>query len=192
LLQPAYSVPDKYIGYLSRYAPGKRENGGVYMHAATWSIWAFAKLKQSETAYNVYKGISPILNGLDPDLWSAEPYVTPGNIDGPDSPNYGRAGWTWYTGSASWYQKVTVDWILGVRAVDEGLLIDPVIPAEWVGFTIKRLYRGCSYEIEVVNPNHVSSGVISVEVDGKPQEANIIKPVAKKSVIVKVTLGNKN
>jgi len=192
LLQPAYSVPDKYIGYLSRYAPGKRENGGVYMHAATWSIWAFAKLKQSETAYKVFEGISPILNGMDPDLWTAEPYVTPGNIDGPDSPNYGRAGWTWYTGSASWYQKVIVDWILGVRAVDGGLVIDPAIPAEWDGFKLKRLYRGCSFEIEVVNPDHVSSGVASVEVDGKKQDGNVIKPVTKSRVAVKVVLGNKN
>ncbi|MCF8356531.1 MAG: glycosyl transferase family 36, partial [Melioribacteraceae bacterium] len=39
LLYPAYSKPDKYIGYLSRYAAGKRENGGVYSHAAAWAAW---------------------------------------------------------------------------------------------------------------------------------------------------------
>lgn len=97
LLQPAYSVPDKYIGYLSVMRRVK-EKMVVYICTATWSIWAFAKLKQSETAYKVFEGISPILNGMDLNLRTAEPYVTPGNIDGPDSPNYGRAGWTWYTG----------------------------------------------------------------------------------------------
>ncbi|GAB1350215.1 hypothetical protein MASR1M107_24300 [Ignavibacteriales bacterium] len=102
-----------------------------------WAIWAFAKFGKPEEAYRVVQGISPIMNGMEPDLWSAEPFVTPGNIDGPDSPNYGRAGWTWYTGSASWYQKVFVDWILGVRAEDEGLMIDPVIPSVWDGFKIK-------------------------------------------------------
>ncbi len=51
LLFPAYKKPDKYIGYLSRYAAGRRENGGVYMHAATWAIWAFAKLKEAKNAY---------------------------------------------------------------------------------------------------------------------------------------------
>jgi len=35
LLYPAYTKPDEMIGYLSRYAPGRRENGGVYSHAAT-------------------------------------------------------------------------------------------------------------------------------------------------------------
>ena len=38
LLAPAYTTPDVHIGYLSRYAPGMRENGGVYTHAATWSV----------------------------------------------------------------------------------------------------------------------------------------------------------
>ncbi|MCF8268307.1 MAG: hypothetical protein K9I69_09475, partial [Ignavibacteriales bacterium] len=67
----------------------------------------------------------------------------PGNIDGPESPNYGMGGWTWYTGSASWFQKIIVDYILGVRASGSGLLIDPVIPADWESYSVKRKYRGC-------------------------------------------------
>jgi len=106
LLAPAYSKPDNYIGYLSRYAPGRRENGGVYTHAATWAIWAFAKLKQQGNTFEAYKRLNPILSGMDPDRYVAEPFVTPGNIDGPDSPKYGMGGWTWYTGSASWYQSI--------------------------------------------------------------------------------------
>jgi cellobiose phosphorylase len=106
LLSPAYTKPDKMIGYLSRYAPGRRENGGVYTHAAAWAIWAYSKLQMSELSFEVYKKLSPVYNGLNPDEYHAEPYVTPGNIDGPDSPNYGMGGWTWYTGSASWFQKI--------------------------------------------------------------------------------------
>ncbi|MBV6443905.1 MAG: Cellobiose phosphorylase [Ignavibacteriaceae bacterium] len=189
LLTPAYSTPDKYIGYLSRYAPGRRENGGVYMHAATWAIWAFAKAGDPETAFEVYKGISPIFNGMEPDLWSAEPFVTPGNIDGPDSPDYGRAGWSWYTGSASWYQKVIVDWILGVRASEGGLLIDPSIPADWEGFTVKRLFRGCIYNITVKNPQKVASGVAKVTVDGSEIQGNLIAPSSNKEVQVEVIMG---
>ena len=51
---------------------------------------------------------------MDPVKYSSEPFVTPGNIDGPDSPNYGMGGWSWYTGSAAWFQKMIVDWILGI------------------------------------------------------------------------------
>ena len=65
------------IGYLSRYAPGRRENGGVYTHAATWAIWAYSKLKMNELGFEAYKKLSPIYNGLNPDEYVAEPFVTP-------------------------------------------------------------------------------------------------------------------
>ena len=189
LLYPAYSIPDKYIGYLSRYAPGRRENGGVYTHAATWSIWAYSKIGDSKTAYEVFKRISPINNGMNADEYTAEPYVTPGNIDGPDSPFYGKGGWTWYTGSAAWYQKIIVDWILGIRAEKDGLLVDPSIPKEWDGFSIKRNFRGTTFNIKVINENHVSKGVEKIEVDDKLIEGNILKGVKSKAVKVKVYLG---
>jgi len=189
LLFPAYKKPDKFIGYLSRYAAGRRENGGVYMHAATWAIWAFAKLKDAKNAYDVYQKLSPINNGMKPGEYVAEPYVTPGNIEGPESPQYGRGGWTWYTGSAAWLQKVIVDWILGIRASEEGLIIYPCIPKEWNGYTVKRKFRNTDYTISVVNDNHVSNGVKKIEVDGVAQVTNIIKPVGRKSSIVKVYIG---
>ncbi|HRX85388.1 MAG TPA: glycosyl transferase family 36, partial [Phycisphaerae bacterium] len=40
LLAPAYEQPVPEIGYITRYAAGLRENGGVYTHAATWAIAA--------------------------------------------------------------------------------------------------------------------------------------------------------
>ncbi|MFZ1289592.1 MAG: glycosyl hydrolase family 65 protein [Melioribacteraceae bacterium] len=189
LLQPAYSKPDKYIGYLSRYAAGRRENGGVYSHAATWSIWAYSLLNDSETAYDIFKKMCPIYSGMNPDKYVAEPYVIPGNIDGPDSPNYGMAGWTWYTGSASWYQKVVVDWILGIRASNEGLVIDPHIPKEWDGFKIKRIFRGTTYLINVNNDSHVNYGIKKIEIDGKIISSNTILVEDKKEVNVNVYLG---
>lgn len=107
LLQPAYSKVDPYIGYITRYAPGLRENGGVYSHASTWAVWAFAKAGDLDTAKRIYRGMLPPLRAEDdPELYAAEPYVMPGNVDGPDSPYAGRAGWTWYTGSAAWMVRI--------------------------------------------------------------------------------------
>jgi len=178
LFAPAYKKADKYIGYLSRYAPGSRENGGVYTHAATWSIWAFSKLKQADHAYEMFKRISPVNSGSDPDRYIGEPYVTPGNIDGPDSVHYGRGGWTWYTGSAAWFQKVIVDWIIGVRATEEGLLIDPCIPKEWDRLKISRLFRNCVYHITIYNPDKKSYGVKKILIDGEKIKSNTL-PVIK-------------
>lgn len=190
LFAPAYTITDKYIGYLSRYAPGRRENGGVYTHAATWAIWAYSLLKDRSNAFEAYKRLNPIYNGMNPDKYIAEPYVTPGNIDGPDSPNYGMGGWTWYTGSASWFQKVVVDWILGVRATPEGLVVDPCIPSDWKTYKVKRTYRGCIYNITVVNEAGASAGVKYLKIDGKKVEGNLITPQKKNQCEVKAYMGN--
>ncbi len=187
LLYPAYSKPDKMIGYLSRYAPGRRENGGVYTHAATWAVWAYSKLKMNELAYDAYKRLSPIYNGLNPDEYVAEPFVTPGNIDGPDSPDYGMGGWTWYTGSASWLQKIIVDWILGVRATREGLVIDPCVPDHWKKFSIKRKFRGTIYYIEFKNLNG-NKGVPIIKVNGELVEGNVLNLLGKTNADVEVII----
>ena len=104
---------------------------------------------------------------MDPELYCTEPYVMPGNVDGPQSPYFGRGGWSWYTGSAGWMFKVSTEWILGIRPAYDGLIIDPCIPAKWNGFKIKRVFRGVTYLIEVENPEHVEKGIKKILVDGK-------------------------
>lgn len=149
LFYPSYSKPDFEIGYLTRYGAGIRENGGVYSHAVAWAIMAECILKRTEVAYNIYRKIMPPNRGMDPDLYKAEPYAMAGNVDGPDSANFGRGGWTWYTGSAAWMLRVLTEWILGVRPEKGGLIVDPCIPKQWRGFKVKRLFRGKMYEITV-------------------------------------------
>ena len=168
LLYPAYKTPDEKIGYLTRYSPGMRENGGVYTHAATWAVIAEAMLGRGEDAFRMFSKINPINRSMNPDEYGAEPYVTPGNIDGPESPSYGRGGWTWYTGSASWLFKAGLEYILGVRAALDGLVIDPCVPSAWDSFSVMRRFRGVIYEIQVVNEQHVNCGVQTVIIDGKP------------------------
>lgn len=171
---PAFTRPRSDVGYVTRYAPGLRENGGVYTHAATWSVWAYAALGQPERAYEAYRRICPPNRSADIDTYKAEPYVTPGNIDGPLSEYYGRGGWTWYTGSAQWLHRVATHWILGIRPQLDGLLVDPAIPLEWDNFSVIRPFRGAVYEIRVENPQHVSRGVKSVSIDGELWKSNLL------------------
>jgi len=96
-------------------------------------------------------------------------------------------GWTWYTGSASWYQKVIVDWILGIRAEKNGLVVDPCIPNDWNEFSVKRLFRGVSYRINVINKSN-STNKKRIIVNGKTIEGNIIPIIKKGEVKVEVYL----
>ena len=169
-LHPAYRTPDAEIGYLTRYAPGARENGGLYTHAAVWAVQAECMLKRRRKAWALLKSFWPVYRGMEPDLYQAEPYVSPGNVDGPQSPYYGRGGWTWYTGSAAWMLRIGTEWLLGVRPTWDGLLIDPCLPPEWKGFRMTRQFRGSTYQIEVT----VGAGAAQVTVDGRPFDGQVI------------------
>jgi cellobiose phosphorylase len=162
LLAPAYRTPDANIGYLTRYAPGARENGGLYTHAGLWAIQAECLLGNAERAWQLWRSFCPVLRGQEPDFYKVEPYVMPGNVDGPESPNFGRGGWTWYTGSASWTLRVATEWILGVRPTYEGLVVQPCLPPGWKGFAMTRTFRGATYRIRV----RTGAGRTELRVDG--------------------------
>ncbi len=168
LLFPAYTRIRTDVGYVTRYAPGLRENGGVYTHAATWAVWAYALMHDAPRAWEALRRILPPTRAADIDRYQAEPYAVPGNTDGPISPLFGRGGWTWYTGSAQWLHRVATHWILGVRPAADGLLLDPCVPAAWDGFSVSRRYRGATYEIRVDNRSHAGRGVTRLTIDGTP------------------------
>jgi cellobiose phosphorylase len=107
---------------------------------------------------------------MKPQIYKAEPYVTCGNVDGPDSENFGRGAWSWYSGSASWLYKVAVDWLLGIRAEFDGLRIEPIMPKEWNECNIKRVFRGATYNIKLIKYD----GPDQLIVDGKLHNGNVI------------------
>jgi len=175
LLAPAFDQPNPKIGYITRYAPGLRENGGVYTHAATWAIAAAAKMKDAQLVGRLLTAMNPAAK--DPEAYWAEPYVLPGNVDGPDSPYHGRGGWTWYTGSAAWLHRVINEWVLGVRPQWDGLRIDPCLPAGWTHAGMTRPYRGATYEIRIERVADLPAGVdVEVTLDGEKLPGNLIAP----------------
>jgi cellobiose phosphorylase len=179
LLAPAYSVPDETIGYITRYAPGLRENGGVYTHAATWAIAAAARMRDAELVGRLLTAIDP--TNKDPERYQAEPYVLPGNVDGPDSPYHGRAGWTWYTGSAAWLPRVISEWVLGVRPTWDGLRFDPCLPAGWTRASMRRPWRGATLHVEIERVAEMVPGEVEVTVDGQPLAGGVLKEVREEA-----------
>ncbi|HOW27793.1 MAG TPA: glycosyl transferase family 36 [Elusimicrobiota bacterium] len=167
LLYPAYRTPDSRIGYLTRYAPGTRENGGIYMHAAVWAIQMECAISRPQWAWELYRRLCPVYRGMDPERYVCEPYVTPGNVDGPDSPTPGRGGWTWYTGSAAWLFRISTEWMMGIRPDWDGLRIRPCIPKEWNGFRTVRRFRGAEYRIRVLRDKTLRGDRQEILFDGK-------------------------
>ena len=186
LLAPAYDRPVREIGYITRYAAGMRENGGVYTHAATWAISAAGKSKDPGLVERLLAAIDPTRK--DPERYRAEPYVLPGNVDGPDSPLHGRAGWTWYTGSAQWLHRVVCEWVIGVRPEWDGMRFDPCLPPSWNGARMTRPWRGATLDITVLRDDSLAPGTARVEVDGRALYGTLLPPLpAGTSANVKVS-----
>lgn len=175
LIDPAYTVPDPTIGYITRYSPGSRENGGVYMHAATWALAAACKMKDRASVEKIFDSVSPPLRGSDAASYYAEPYVMPGNVDGQLSDTPGRAGWTWYTGSAAWLNRVCMEWVLGIRPTWQGLVVDPVPPASFGKIEVARHWRGTEFTFVFDAASFVEGAVPSLVVNGQVFRGNVIQ-----------------
>ncbi len=48
------------------------------------------------------------------------------------------------------------------------------IAAEWEGYTVRREFRGATYDITVSNPHHLSHGVGQVWIDGRERDTNLL------------------
>jgi len=117
LLDPPFEKGDLEPGYIKAYLPGVRENGGQYTHSAIWTVIAFAELNQNLRANKYYKMINPIEHSNTNEkaiLYKVEPYVIPADVYGASN-LLGRGGWTWYTGSSSWFYMAGIEYILGLK-----------------------------------------------------------------------------
>jgi cyclic beta-1,2-glucan synthetase len=133
LLAPPLQHQQPSAGYIQAYPPGVRENGGQYSHAAVWAMMALAQLKDPVQMWAVYEGISPahrqgdaqvaLTYGLEPYAVAADVYV--------GQHQTGKGGWSWYTGSAGWLLRASVESVCGVVRQAEGLKLQPCLPLHW-------------------------------------------------------------
>ena len=170
LFTPPFDRTALEPGYIKGYAPGVRENGGQYTHAAVWAMIAFAALGDGDKAGELFAILNPInhastRSGLY--RYKVEPYVMAGDVYS-EPPHAGRGGWTWYTGAAGWMYRAGVEWILGFRLRGTVLHVDPCIPRAWPGYEIDFRYHSARYRLSVENPRGAMRGVTSILLDGGP------------------------
>jgi cyclic beta-1,2-glucan synthetase len=109
----------------------------------------------------------------DAERYKAEPYVLAGDVFAHPS-HAGRAGWTWYTGSAGWMYRAGLESILGFRRRGATIEIDPSIPQAWPGYSIAWRFGATRYAIEVLNPERRSRGVGEALLDGRAVDPSAI------------------
>jgi len=174
LVNPAYTKYNVNLGEISSYPPGYKENAGVLCYNNPWIIIAETILGQGDNAFNHYKKISPAYREDISDIHKTEPYVYSQMIAGKDARRHGEAKNSWLTGAAAWNFVAISQWIFGIRPSFNGLIVDPCIPSEWNEFSVKRVFRGTVYTINIRNSSHVCKGIKSMTVDGVAIDGNIV------------------
>ena len=190
LLQPAYTKYHLELGEISSYPPGYKENAGIFCHNNPWVSCAETVVGHGDRAFEIYKKTCPAYIEDISEIHRTEPYVYSQMVAGRDAATFGEAKNSWLTGTAAWTFVDVSQYILGIQPTLAGLKIDPCIPHEMDGFTLRRVWRGATYEIVVENPDHLEKGVKAMTVDGKPVSGNILSPVpAGSTVEVKIVMG---
>ncbi len=175
LLDPPFEKSKLEPGYIKAYLPGVRENGGQYTHSSCWVIIAESILGFGDKAVEFYRMINPIEHSRTKESatkYKVEPYVIPADIYGAGN-LVGRGGWTWYTGSSSWYYKTGIEYILGLKIEKGYLKIEPCIPKDWKEYSIHYKWKESMYNIKVKNPN--GKNIFEVEKSKVVLNGNIVK-----------------
>lgn len=179
LLDPPFVDGKLNPGYIKSYLPGVRENGGQYTHSSLWVVIAEAMLQLGDKAVDFYHMINPIEHAKTKEAankYKVEPYVIAADIYG-TSNLAGRGGWTWYTGSSSWFYKAGIEYILGFRIVNNVLEVNPCICKDWKEFSMRYKFGRSIYNIKVKNLSGKNCGVNRVVVNGDVVEDKKIKLV---------------
>lgn len=182
LLNPAYTKYHVELGEISSYPPGYKENAGIFCHNNSWIMIAETVLGRGELAFDYYKKIAPAYREEISDLHRMEPYVYSQMIAGSDARLHGQAKNSWLTGTAAWNYVAITQYILGVRADFDGLVIDPCLPPQIKEVKIQRKFRGAIYRIHIKNN---CSGNYQLKVNGVNLDGKVI-PAANQSGTVEV------
>ena len=175
LLDPPFEKGKLEPGYIKGYLPGVRENGGQYTHGAIWVIIAEAMIGFGDKAAELYRMINPIEHARTKEAskkYKVEPYVIAADVYG-SSNLAGQGGWTWYTGSSSWYYKAGIEYLLGLKVEKGYIRIEPCIPKEWKEYQMQYKWKESIYHIKIKNPEGKNTGVSKVILNGKEVENRI-------------------
>ncbi|MEX1307103.1 MAG: glycosyl transferase [Eubacteriales bacterium] len=171
LLAPCYTRYHEELGEITSYPPGYKENGSIFSHNNPWVSIAETVLGRGDSAFDLYRRVSPAFIEDKSDIRRSEPYVYAQTIAARESSSEGEAKNSWLTGTGSWAFVNISQAILGVIPTVDGLCIKPCLPGHLNDYTVDRKFRGTTYHIHIKQ-----TGSYSLTVDGKAIEGNVIPP----------------
>jgi cyclic beta-1,2-glucan synthetase len=166
LFDPPFEKSRLNPGYIKGYAPGVRENGGQYTHAAIWMVWAYSKLQEVQRTWELFDLLNPINHTRtrqDLDQYKVEPYVVAADVYTLKG-HEGHGGWTWYTGSAGWMYRLIIEQLIGVYKNGDCLVFNPCPRKEWKEYKVHYRFGKSMYHITFVKEKEGAEKVVPVKV----------------------------
>jgi cellobionic acid phosphorylase len=102
-------------------------------------------------------------------------------------PNYYRGAWQQFprtagrssqlfnTGTASWFYRIVIEQLFGVKGCEAGLKIQPQLPSDWDSASISRDFRGACFNIRFRRNADIPG--IQISVDGQWLEGQVISGI---------------
>lgn len=177
LFTPPFDSGTTDPGYIKGYVPGVRENGGQYTHAAIWTTMAFALMGDNARAWECFELINPLNhanNEANAATYKVEPYVIAADVYSV-TPQEGRGGWTWYTGSAGWMYRLITEVLFGLKL--EGgtrLTFRPCVPPGWKRYKVSYRFHQTFYRIQFIIQSEPTHNVLRVTIDGTEQPDRVV------------------
>ena len=171
-LYPAYTSYNPSIGRLTGFVPGIWENGTPYCHGGTFKIVADCYAGRGNEAYNTLKEIMPDSEQNPSNCSGCEPYAFTNMYFGPSNPRAGQTAFAWVTGTAGWIFRAVTQYMLGFHPQYDHIEIKPCIPEWWGNGSMKRVFRGDTYMLKIVNENKSSTAIKRILVDGQKINGN--------------------
>ena len=111
-----------YLGRSSKYPEGVRENG-MYCHGVQWMIKAARLLGDSDTAYRLWRKITPVSHAIpgEIEIYGGQPNKQAADILTNFDP--GRMIWNGYTGAAGWLLRQSMEGVIGASLKDNKLVL---------------------------------------------------------------------
>lgn len=174
VVSPPYEKTDHRVVKASLFNKGMKENASIFCHTQGWIVAAETMLGNGDQAYKYYRSFMPAAFNTKAEIRQIEPYVYCQYTHSKYSPRYGASRLPWLSGSATWAYYTATQYILGIQTDYEGLRIDPCIPSDWKGFSVKREFRGKKLDITIQNDTGVQKGVEKVILNGEELEGSFI------------------
>jgi cellobionic acid phosphorylase len=191
MLAPAYTAMREDVGRLTQKFPGSAENGSVYNHAAAFYVFGLYSIRQPDHAWRVLRKMLP--GPAEEDLLQRGqlPLFIPNYYRGAwrQYPNTaGRSSQLFNTGTASWFYRILIEELFGLKGCREGLRIDPQLPSQWNEASVTRKFRGARFEVRYRRESPGEG--MRIQVDGENLAGNVIRHFETSSTCrVEVILG---